>query len=924
MGETDIQERRELKEAFQAHERRERLNNTKVGCVLVITLMPAGSLLDLFVYGNMMGGAYVTLFFKARILCSLVATLILGLLFTDWGKKAAPWLGVIVPLLPAVFIAWMISQLEGFKSPYYAGLNLVLLAVGAVLRWTTLESIIAVTLVLIMYIIAGLVNDTRADVGTLFNNFYFIALMDVIVVVGTFFQYRQRRREFSLRFQLDQKKQELEDSNEKLVELDRIKSRFFGNISHELRTPLTLLLSPLETILSRFKHQFDANTRNLLVTMHGNGLRLLKLINDLLDLVRLESGVIQIRREPVNVGDFISGLIKSAQQMADDKQIRLETRIGEEVGYVMLDRDRLEKVILNLLFNSLKFTPREGRVTIQAEKSGESLIIAVEDTGIGIPKKQLPHVFDRFWQADGSSKRKNVGVGIGLSLVKELVEAHDGTVTVDSTEGQGTKFTIQLPYLKGDPKAKPDETVLEAPLAESHSPKSVESPAAPVNGEAEGTVSNQEWLSDLYRRAELFPSRQSSLQEESPPLPTQRDSAQAKPRLLVADDEYGMREFIKSQLQEAFQIIEAEDGQQAIDKAGQYLPDVILLDMMMPEKDGLQACQEIRTFPATSTIPVIMLTARADEEIKLAALEAGVSDFLSKPFSTTELQVRIQNLVDSHGYQRQLAQKNQDLESTIDQLKEAESQLVQTEKLASLGRLSAGIIHEINNPLNFATTGLFTLKKIGKDIPADLREDYQEILSDVEEGITRVKTIVSDLRSFSHHENESMDVVPVRDVVVTTLRFISEDARGKVHIEEDIADGLCFRVNKNKMVQVMINLTQNALDAIQEKDFGDEQPCIEIKGREENNRCLIIVRDNGPGISPEAEDKIFDPFFTTKDVGAGMGLGLSICYRIIESFSGQVTVQSEPGQGCEFQLSFPAVLLEKELQPEFHNQHSIS
>ena len=917
MGDTDIKERQKLKEAFRAHERQERLNNTKVGCVLVITLMPAGILLDAFVYGNRPD--IVPLFFKARILCSLIATLILGLLFTNWGKKTLPWLGVIVPLLPAIFIAWMIYRVDGFISPYYAGLNLVLLAVGAVLRWTTWESIVAVSLVLVMYIIAGVVNPVKADVGTLFNNFYFIALMDVIVVVGTFFQYRQRLREFSLRFELDQKKHELEESNQKLVELDRIKSRFFGNISHELRTPLTLLLAPLETILGRFKDQFDNQARNLLVTMHGNGMRLLKLINDLLDLVRLESGVIQIKREPLKIEDFINGLIKSAQQMADDKQILLETRIGDEVGYVMLDRDRLEKVLLNLLFNSLKFTPREGRVTIQAERSGESLIIAVEDTGIGIPKKQLPHVFDRFWQADGSSKRKYQGVGIGLSLVKELVEAHDGTVTVDSTEGKGTQFTIQLPYLEGDPKSKPGEPVTEAAVAESSSPGNTETPASPANAQSAGTVSDPEWLSDLYRRAELFPSRQASLKDQSP-VSASRDSTEIKPKLLVADDEHGMREFIKSQLQEAFQIIEAEDGQQAIDKAIKHLPDVILLDMMMPEKDGLQACREIREAPATSAIPVVMLTARADEEIKLTALEAGASDFLSKPFSTTELQVRIQNLVESHDYQRQLSLKNRTLISTIDQLKETESQLVQTEKLASLGRLSAGIIHEINNPLNFATAGLFTLKKLGKDMEPELKEDYDEILRDVEEGIARVKTIVSDLRSFSHHENESLDIVPVQDVVVTTLRFISEDTKGNVSIEQDIEDELCFRVNKNKMVQVMINLMQNALDAIKEKDFGEEQPVIEVKGREDNGRCFITVKDNGPGMGPEVRDKIFDPFFTTKDVGAGMGLGLSICYRIIESFSGQVTVQSEPGKGCEFQISFPAAVLEPQRHAELQNQ----
>src|SRR4029078_11603553 len=192
------------------------------------------------------------------------------------------------------------------------------------------------------------------------------------------------------------------------------------------------------------------------------------------------------------------------------------------------------------------------------------------------------------------------------------------------------------------------------------------------------------------------------------------------------------------------------DGQQAIEKAGQFLPDVILLDMMMPEKDGLQACREIRARPSTQSSPVILLPARADEQTKLDALEAGASDFLPKPFSTTELHVRIKNLVESYHYQRKLSKQNQVLENTIDQLKETETQLVQTEKLASLGRMSAGIIHEINNPLNFAKTATHMLKRQAGNLPNEEQEEFNETIHDLEEGIDRVRVIVSDLRSFTH------------------------------------------------------------------------------------------------------------------------------------------------------------------------------
>jgi two-component system sensor histidine kinase PhcS len=245
------------------------------------------------------------------------------------------------------------------------------------------------------------------------------------------------------------------------------------------------------------------------------------------------------------------------------------------------------------------------------------------------------------------------------------------------------------------------------------------------------------------------------------------------------------------------------------------------------------------------------------------------------------------------------------LEASLQQLKENEMQLVQTEKLASLGRMSAGIIHEINNPLNFATTGLFTLRNKGQYLAPEQREDYAEILNDVEEGVKRVKTIVSDLRMFTHPETESRDQVAVAEVVASALRFLSNECKDKVQIDQQIAGHQTIWANKNKLIHLITNLLQNSLDALKTKSFRDEKPTIRIEGRIENGSSILSVRDNGAGIAPADVDKIFDPFFTTKDVGEGMGLGLSICYRIVKESGGRISVKTEPGKFCEFTLEFP-------------------
>jgi two-component system sensor histidine kinase PhcS len=246
------------------------------------------------------------------------------------------------------------------------------------------------------------------------------------------------------------------------------------------------------------------------------------------------------------------------------------------------------------------------------------------------------------------------------------------------------------------------------------------------------------------------------------------------------------------------------------------------------------------------------------------------------------------------------------LEASLQQLKENEMQLVQSEKLASLGRMSAGIIHEINNPLNFATTGLFTLRDKGQYLAPDQQADYTEILTDVEEGIKRVKTIVSDLRMFTHPETESRDQVDVAEVVASALRFLSNEWKDKVQIIQQIAGHQTIWANKNKLIHLATNLLQNSLDALMTKSFEDEKPTIWIEGRPGNGSSILSVRDNGPGIAAADLDKIFDPFFTTKDVGEGMGLGLSICYRIVQEAGGKISVKTEPGKFCEFILEFPA------------------
>ena len=633
-------EKSSLEMAFQDYSRQRMIQLTLVGSWFVMIGMPLGTSLDKNVYPE-----YVGPFLKIRLASAGFCFLIWAFLHSDLGKKLYRLNAMIVAMLPIAGISWMIYLSEGAVSPYYAGLTMTLVALCLLLPWSFQENLIAASLTLGFYVAACFLHGPIQNGGIFYNNVYFLAMTSLIAVVGTYFTRQLRFREFTNRHELDQNRKELEQTNQKLVELDQAKSRFFANLSHELRTPLTLLIGPLEILRLKKIHLFDEETRGLLQTMDINSMRLLKLINDLLDLVKMESGKMEVKLEPLEIKEFLAGMAHSIQKAAGDKRILVQSLAGQELGTVLMDKDKLEKIILNLLFNAVKFTSIGGHIELSCVREEGDLVIQVKDNGLGIAEKDLPFIFDRFWQADGSTIRKQQGTGIGLALVKELVEVQGGKVLVESQVKQGTTFSVRLPAKAASP-VDPPSAFPEVPVRE------------------------EDWLLKLYRRAELFP-----------PLASPRDNLRSVelkrshglPRVLVADDEPEMRRFLKNQLGRHFEVLEAVDGQQALEKAKQFLPDLILLDMMMPEKDGLEVCRELRSYLPTQAIPIVHLTAKADEETKLACLSAGANDFLIKPFSITELHVRLKNLVDSHHYQLELGDKNRMLESAMEQLKETEA-----------------------------------------------------------------------------------------------------------------------------------------------------------------------------------------------------------------------------------------------------------
>lgn len=431
------------------------------------------------------------------------------------------------------------------------------------------------------------------------NRIIVVSVVAFLLLAGLF-QYlhnkeKIRKKESQLAAQLEHAEVE------KLRELDALKSTFFANISHEFRTPLTLIISPLEQMMNG---TFKGDLQKYYRIIHRNAQRLLGLVNQLLDLSKLESGKMKRRASEGDLAQFIRALAGTFESLAHRKQIDFRIQLPAQPLPCFFDRDMVEKILVNLLSNAFKFTEEGGQVTLKLEPLGDEVKLVVQDTGIGIPESQLQGIFDRF------TKRKlsevQAGSGIGLALVKELAELHGGSIEVQSREGEGSTFTATLAvgrsFFSEDEIVASEELLVPAPATAS--------------------------VADAGRGHAALDL-----------------DALNKPLLLLAEDNPDVRTFIADALRETYQILEAANGREALHKAMEALPDLVITDLMMPEMDGIEFCRRLKEDEKTCHIPVIMLTARAEQTDKLEGLKSGADDYLVKPFVATELKVRIDNLV---------------------------------------------------------------------------------------------------------------------------------------------------------------------------------------------------------------------------------------------------------------------------------------
>lgn len=432
---------------------------------------------------------------------------------------------------------------------------------------------------------------------------YAIYAMFVLLIITAIYRYQRRRWQLQTALRLEQQEAG------KLKELDALKTNLYTNITHEFRTPLTVILGLSKMIQEKLPKLSSEKVSTHLQTIDRNGRGLLRLVNQMLDLNKIEAGKFELNYIQGDIISYLKVLVDTMSYYAQSKELEIHSFYELEAYQMDFDREKLEQVINNLLSNAIKFTPAKGHIYFftNIDEEEKQFHIKVKDTGIGISKEKIPHIFDRFYQIEHSSTRKGEGTGIGLALTKQLLHLMQGRIWVQSKPKEGSTFEIVLPIRRNSPIATDDSA----------------------------------------SRLEF----QSIWQNSSPNLTLASDQDTANltsdttPLILIVEDNRDVRAYVRTILDEQYIIKEAQDGQEGIEKALKYIPDIVITDVMMPRKDGFELCSLLKSDERTSHIPIIMLTAKADLDSRLVGLAKGADAYLAKPFSSEELRLRIDNLI---------------------------------------------------------------------------------------------------------------------------------------------------------------------------------------------------------------------------------------------------------------------------------------
>jgi signal transduction histidine kinase len=657
--------------------------------------------------------------------------------------------------------------------------------------------------------------------------------------------------------------EELARKEKRLQELDELKSRFFANVSHELRTPLTLILGPVQKLLLA-PGLSDGQRRDLQVVGH-NARALLKHVNDLLDLSRLDAGKMAPAYAQIDLARLVRQTASLFELLARERGLAFSIEVPESFP-AQVDPDKLQRVLTNLLSNAFKFTPAAGRVRCTLHRDagraetpkGDTAVLTVSDSGPGVPPHLRESVFERFFQVEETTTRRHGGTGLGLAIAKDFVVLHGGTIGVDAGSEGGARFVVELP------QNAPPGTALRAG----------------------GWV--PEVIPDVFRQQ---PPHEPPPREERETMKPRSDD---RALVLVVEDNPEMSRYIRDTLSAEHATAGAADGQEGLEKAISLRPDLIVSDVMMPGLSGGRMVQELRRRRELDAVPVVMLTARAEDELRVGLLREGAQDYLVKPFSAEELLARVRNLVTAKRARERLEKEIAERRRAEEEMRARSAQLEAANR--ELEAFSYSVSHDLRAPLR-AIDGFSNA--LLEESAATLDEAGKRNLERVRAAAQRMGQLIDDLIGLSRLSRMEMrrDRVDLSDLA----RRVAEDLRRAQPdrpVDVSITNGIVAQGDGRLLRIVLENLLGNAWKFTRHRPGAR----IEFGVRQDNGTREFFVRDNGAGFDMAYAQKLFGAFqrLHSAQEFEGTGIGLATVARVVRRHGGDVRAEGAVDQGATF------------------------
>ena len=653
---------------------------------------------------------------------------------------------------------------------------------------------------------------------------------------------RLKEKGGAMEAEIFQRAQQLQEANRRLRALDQVKTRFFANVSHELRTPLTLILGPVANLLSDQGLTYEQ--RRGLAVVQRNARLLLAHVSDLLDLAGLEAGKVAIAYAEADLGGLVRQVADHFTSFAHQRHFAFSVEAPETLR-AQVDRPKLERVLMNLLGNAFKFTPPEGRVRcrLSAEDATGRVRLEVADSGPGVPPTLREAIFERFFQVEESGRRRFGGTGLGLAIAKEFVDLHGGSIRAEGAPEGGALFVVEIP------RRAPPGTAVRTDTAERAAPPPISEPAEPpmtTPGEGDG-----------------------------------------RPLVLVVEDNPEMSRYICETLAE-HRVATAADGQDGLEKALRLRPDLIVTDVMMPRASGIDMMRAIRQWPELDTTPILMLTARADEELRVEVLRSGAQDYIIKPFLPDELRARAGNLITIRRSREELRARAEDLRRSQAELETAYKELE---------TFSYSVSHDLRAPLRridgFARAAL---EDAGDELGPLGREQLQRVLA----GAASMGHLIDDMLQLARVtrapvRRERVDLAAIGREVMSALQRESGGRRVEftTTAEPMVAEG-----DPRLLRLALENLIGNAWKFTGVRERAE----VEMGQTIRDGRPAYYVRDNGAGFDMAHAGRLFAPFerlHAAQDF-PGTGIGLATVQRIVRRHGGDVWADARAGVGATF------------------------